>query len=100
MLVSRTNRSVRVAATIFRSVHSPRLVNPVNGHITLRESIEVVKRRESRKKMERDAILEDATRHIPNFYDTLAKNGVTLSRGKTNVLQVNIGILFTRITYI
>src|SRR3989338_788577 len=100
MIISRTNKSLRVAATIFRCVHSPRLINPVNGQMTLRESIDIVKRRESRKIRERNAVLEDATRHIPSFDDTLAKNGMTLSRGKTNILQVNIGTLFARVTNI
>jgi radical SAM/Cys-rich protein len=73
-----------------------RLKNPPNGHLTLKESINVVQKREARKKEEREAMLADVAAHLPTFHRTLLehsyKNG-ELRRSTTNIFQINIGKL-------
>ena len=77
-----------------RAYSVARLKTPVNGHITLKESIAVVKKREMRKKHERQIILDDSTKHLLTFEKSLLNykyNNGELKRAKTTIFQVNIG---------
>jgi hypothetical protein len=90
-MISRTTRFLRTTQRCFYS--TPRLKNPVNGHMTLKESIEIVKKREVRKKSERNLVLQEATEHLPTFDHVLSKHKYQLLRAKTNIFQINIGNL-------